>query len=228
VAPSTPTRLVAVPGDARASISWSPSTDNYAVKGYKVFRDGVPAIKRIFNDVVGFFSDIGKKIGRALSSGFKAAVSGIGTALKAVLNTVVSALNGVIHGINKITGVGGIAKALGADLHIPDIPKLAAGGIATRSVLARIGEAGREAVIPLTQNVLRQLGLAISVASAPALRGGLQPALAGGGPVNRGTHIEHFHAHVKAPAGELPDAQSTATALTRLMERRAGGSPRQD
>ncbi len=41
IAPSVPTGLAATPGNAQVSLTWSDSTDNVAVTGYKVYRDNV-------------------------------------------------------------------------------------------------------------------------------------------------------------------------------------------
>ena len=40
-APSTPTGLAATPGDGQVSLSWNAATDDVAVTGYRVYRDGV-------------------------------------------------------------------------------------------------------------------------------------------------------------------------------------------
>ena len=40
-APTTPTALSATPGDAQVALSWTASTDNVAVAGYRVYRGGV-------------------------------------------------------------------------------------------------------------------------------------------------------------------------------------------
>ena len=75
---------------------------------------------------------------------------------KVPINAVISAINWVLSKINSISvtipdwvpGVGG--KTLG--FHLPTIPALAAGGIATAPTLAMIGEGGEpEAVLPLSK-----------------------------------------------------------------------------
>ena len=75
---------------------------------------------------------------------------------KAPINGVISAINWVLEKINSISvtipdwvpGVGG--KTLG--FHIPTIPQLAEGGVATSPTLAEIGEGGEpEAVMPLSK-----------------------------------------------------------------------------
>jgi putative membrane protein len=45
-----------------------------------------------------------------------------------------------------VPGVGG------KNMNIPKIPKLARGGVVDRATLAVVGEAGREAVVPLENN----------------------------------------------------------------------------
>lgn len=75
---------------------------------------------------------------------------GIVNGIKGYINTLIDLINGIIDGVNV---VGGAGAAIGFDVQIPRIPKLAAGGIVTASsggTLATIGEGGRdEAVIPL-------------------------------------------------------------------------------
>lgn len=43
VAPSVPSGLKATPGDGVVALSWSASTDDVGVTGYRVYRDGVLA-----------------------------------------------------------------------------------------------------------------------------------------------------------------------------------------
>lgn len=82
--------------------------------------------------------------------------SGIMNTIKGVINTIISAINGAIKAINKISVTipdwvpefGG--KKFG--FNIPTIPKLAHGGIIDRPTLAMVGEAGKEAVMPLENN----------------------------------------------------------------------------
>lgn len=79
----------------------------------------------------------------------------IGNGIRGTINFIIRGINTLISGMNKISfsipdwvpGVGG--KSFG--INIPKIPMLAAGGIVTRPTLAMIGEAGPEAVIPLSK-----------------------------------------------------------------------------
>lgn len=62
--------------------------------------------------------------------------------IRGIVNGAVSIINGMIGGINSLTGAVGIPA-------IPKIPKWASGGIAWQSMIANIGEAGPEMVVPL-------------------------------------------------------------------------------
>lgn len=76
--------------------------------------------------------------------------------VKGVVNGIISAINVAIRAINKIKvdipswvpEFGG--KTIGFNLK--EIPKLAAGGIVDKPTLAMVGEAGKEAVMPLENN----------------------------------------------------------------------------
>lgn len=89
----------------------------------------------------------------------KAILSGIANCFIAIINGITSAINLLIKGINLISfdvpdwvpGLGG--KKLGFNIPlIPKIPYLAKGGIVDQPTLSMIGEAGKEAVVPLENN----------------------------------------------------------------------------
>ena len=77
--------------------------------------------------------------------------SGIIDGIRGYINTLIGLINGIINGVNVL--IGGAGAIIGVNLKIPNIPKLAQGGIVSASAggtLAVIGEGGRdEAVIPL-------------------------------------------------------------------------------
>lgn len=122
-----------------------------------IFSQAWTNIKNVFNPVGDFFgglwdkiknkfSTLGTSIGNAISSSVK---SGINSVIKLIENTINSAIgiiNGAIDVINLIPGVsiGKISKL--------SLPRLAKGGIAESATTAIIGEAGREAVLPLDNN----------------------------------------------------------------------------
>jgi hypothetical protein len=81
--------------------------------------------------------------------------------VKSGVNSVISAINGFINALDSIhinipaitipgTKIGTPAVNLG--FNIPDIPMLAAGGIVLGPTLAMLGEAGPEAVVPLSSS----------------------------------------------------------------------------
>lgn len=127
-------------------------------------------IKSVFSTVAQFFGDIfskaWKKVKDVFSTGgkiFDGIKDGIVNAFKAIVNAIITGINKVIavpfNGINwalnKIKGI----SILGlkpfdwiSTISVPQIPKLAKGGITNGATLAEIGEAGREMVLPLEAN----------------------------------------------------------------------------
>ena len=93
------------------------------------------------------FDNVFTAIGNIVRGAFEGVVSFV----KGVINGVIGAINGVIGGINSVGGA--IGGALGLEIHIPKIPRLAQGGIVSATAggtLAVVGEGGRdEAVVPL-------------------------------------------------------------------------------
>lgn len=83
---------------------------------------------------------------------------GIKTAFNGIIGIVEKAVNNIISKINKLSwdipdwvpGIGG--ETFGFDISPISIPRLAKGGIAYQPTQAIIGEAGREAVLPLENN----------------------------------------------------------------------------
>lgn len=112
-----------------------------------IFTGAVDGVKKAFSTVGGFFEGIW---------------DGIKKGLKGALNFMIGLVNKWIDGLNILLAplrgiVYGVAKAFGSnikfsDTKIPNIPKLAKGGIATGPTVAMFGEAGREAVLPLDNN----------------------------------------------------------------------------
>lgn len=112
-------------------------------------------------DIGGFFASIPEGIGNAWRGlvGFIKdwVVNPILTAVEFMANGVIFLVNGMIDGINAVAGWTG----LHLDRFAPvSIPKLATGGIVTSPTLALIGEAGPEAVVPLSQGSTYGLGSA--------------------------------------------------------------------
>lgn len=113
------------------------------------------AMKGIGGEIVGF-----------VVTGIKSAASAVAGGLKTMLNAVIGVVNKAINAVNKIRG--GVNK-ISPFPDIPAIPnidpiELAKGGIVTQPTLALIGEAGPEAVIPLSgRNAGMGMGMTINV-----------------------------------------------------------------
>ena len=122
-----------------------------------IFNDAWKAVKGVFSGVGEFFagvwntikkqfSEIGQKIGNAVSNAFSKAVNWVLDKAIGLINGFISALNKAISIINKIPGVD-IKK-----IDMLEVPQMAKGGIVNSATLALFGEQGREAVIPLENN----------------------------------------------------------------------------
>lgn len=97
----------------------------------------------------------------AMKDTLKGVINGIIGLVNGMLDAIAGGINHVIDALNAISvdipdwvpGVGGSHFGLSiGHVSAPHIPTLATGGITTGSTLAEIGEAGREAVLPLEQN----------------------------------------------------------------------------
>ena len=131
-------------------------------------------------------------------------VNTIGNGIKSMIGLIKAEINGLISLVNKaIQAIDAIHVTLPFGMgtigfNIPTIPLLAEGGIVTKPTLAMIGEAGTEAVIPLSKmgnmggginvvvnvqgSVVQEQDLAISVRDQIAIlmrRRGLNPSILG-------------------------------------------------
>lgn len=108
----------------------------------KLFRDMWSGLGKIFKDFAGNF---GKGVGNAIINALNNAIGFI----EGMINTPINIINGAIDVINGIPGVNiGHVQTIS----LGRIPTLATGGITTGPTTALIGEAGKEAVIPLEEN----------------------------------------------------------------------------
>jgi phage-related protein len=92
----------------------------------------------IFGTIYNIVTDIFRRIGEAVRGAFVSVINFI----VGKINAVVNVINSLIRGFNRLPG---------PDVPtIPNIPALAKGGIVTGPTVALIGEAGPEAVVPLS------------------------------------------------------------------------------
>lgn len=116
-------------------------------------------IKQIFdgiiNFVVGVFTGDWDRAWSGVKEIFRAIFDSLYSIVKTPLNLIIDAINFVIRGLNKlqidvpdwVSKITGISGTWG--FNISQIPKLARGGIIDQPTLAMVGEAGKEAVVPL-------------------------------------------------------------------------------
>ena len=133
-------------------------------------KDAWAGIKNVFSTVANFFGDIfskaWKKVKDIFSTGgkiFDGIKDGIVDAFKTIVNAIITGINkvvalpfkGINWALNKIKNIEilGLKPFDWIDtISVPQIPKLAKGGITNGATLAEIGEAGREMVLPLEAN----------------------------------------------------------------------------
>lgn len=142
------------------------------------------SIKNVWNAVSSWFNTtVIQPIGKAFStmwngikSSASSAFSAIGNSAKQGMNWVIGHINSMINKINsklsfelpEFFGGGKVGFS------IPNIPKLAKGGVIDNPTIAMVGEAGKEAVVPLENNT----GWTSEVASL--LANALTPFMSGG------------------------------------------------
>lgn len=124
----------------------------------KAFSDAWSGIKGVWSSVSSWFST---KVIAPVKNGFKGMINGVIGFFEGLANGAIKAANAIIKGLNKISFdipdwvpvIGG--GKFGFDLktiNTISLPRLAKGGIVDRPTPAIIGEAGAEAVVPLSEN----------------------------------------------------------------------------
>jgi hypothetical protein len=120
-----------------------------------------------FNIFGKVFEGVGK-IASTVFNGIKAGFAGVVTAVSGYVNGLVAVYKGLFNGIASVWNntVGKLSFKIpgwvpvigGKGFEVPRIPMLADGGIVNSPTLALIGEAGPEAVVPLTGNNAPNMG----------------------------------------------------------------------
>lgn len=106
----------------------------------------------IIDFIVGIFTGNWKKAWNGVKDIFKNIVDGLVGIFKFPINLIIDGINSFISGLNKIKIPDWVSAVGGKGINIPKIPKLARGGIVDSPTFAMIGEAGKEAVMPLENN----------------------------------------------------------------------------
>lgn len=125
-------------------------SDNFS-KAWNGVKNAFSGMKSFFSDIwtsiKNTFSKVGEVVGNAITNTVKKAVNAVLSTAVSIINGFISAINLAISLINAIPGVN-ISK-----LSKLDVPKMAKGGIVDSATLALVGEQGKEAVIPLENNM---------------------------------------------------------------------------
>lgn len=149
-----------------------------------VFTNAYNAVKNAFSSIGSFFSGVwatvknifvnaGQMVGSAVGGAFRGAVNAVLGTIENIVNGFINMINGVIGVINALPGV-----SLGYINGI-SLPRLARGGIVDSPTIAMIGEAGKEAVVPLENTgFLQTMGRVVSSAVADVI-GNNQPTSGG-------------------------------------------------
>ena len=115
-------------------------------------------LKGIIDFITGVFSGNWEKAWNGVKDIFSNIVSGLGNIIKAPINFIIDTINGLIRGLNNVKVPDWVPGIGGKGINIPQIPKLAKGGIVDEATLALIGEGkSSEAVIPLDRTLTKYM-----------------------------------------------------------------------
>lgn len=106
----------------------------------------------IIDFIAGIFTGNWSKAWNGIKDIFKNIVDGLVGIFKFPINLIIDGINAFISGLNKVKVPDWVPAVGGKGINIPKIPKLARGGIIDSPTVAMIGEAGKEAVMPLENN----------------------------------------------------------------------------
>jgi phage-related protein len=152
----------------------------------------IESLSGILDFLTGVFTGDWDKALEGIKQSFKGTFDSFAGIAKGAVNLVIDMFNGMISNVwsgfsDFIDGAGSIVEKMGEALgkdwvlsisgDAPQIPKLASGGVVNGPTIAMIGEAGKEAVMPLENNTgwINELASRISL-----IMQGNQPAYAGG------------------------------------------------
>ena len=128
----------------------------------------------IWNTVQSIFANAGQAVGDAVGGAFRGAVNAVLGTIENIVNGFIDMINDAISVINSLPLPFSLGYIGGVYL-----PRLARGGIVDSPTVAMIGEAGKEAVVPLENTgFLQTMGRVVSGAVVDAL-GGILPQSSG-------------------------------------------------
>lgn len=143
-----------------------------------IFGKAFDAVKNAFSSIGDFFKSVwdtvksifvnaGQMVGEAVGGAFKSAVNAVLGTIENVVNGFIGMINGVLGVVRNLPGLGWVGSVSTVSL-----PRLARGGIVDSPTIAMIGEAGKEAVVPLENTgFIQTLGRVVSSAVVNAMAG---------------------------------------------------------
>lgn len=143
-----------------------------------IFRSAFDAVKNAFSTIGSFFSGVwstvqsifvnaGQMVGSAVGGAFRSAVNAVLGTIENVVNGFIGMINGVLDTVRGLPGLGWVGS-----VGYVSLPRLARGGIVDSPTIAMIGEAGKEAVVPLENTgFIQTLGRVVSSAVVNAMAG---------------------------------------------------------
>jgi hypothetical protein len=169
----------------------------------------VAPIKRALDSVVTFITGLPRRIADAAVGMW----DGIKTAFRSALNWIIDGWNSLDFKLPSFDGLEIAGQTVipgweGPTLGLPHIPRLAKGGLVTAPTMALIGEAGPEAVIPLTRGNATLDALAAALAREVSA----SPRSSGAAPVNVTTNL--------TITGSRADAAAIRDQLAPLLDER--------
>ena len=157
----------------------------------EMFTNAYNAVKDAFSSIGDFFSGVwetvkgifvnaGQMVGEAVGGAFKSAVNAVLGTIENVVNGFIGMINGVLDVVRNLPGLEWVGSVSTVSL-----PRLARGGIVDSPTIAMIGEAGKEAVVPLENTgFIQTLGRVVSSAVVNAMAGvGPQGGFSGDGDI---------------------------------------------
>ena len=142
------------------------------------FTSAYNAVKNAFSSIGSFFSGVwstvqnifvnaGQMVGDAVGGAFRSAVNAVLGTIENVVNGFIGMINGVLDAVRSLPGLGWVGS-----VGYVSLPRLARGGIVDSPTIAMIGEAGKEAVVPLENTgFIQTLGRVVSGAVVNAMAG---------------------------------------------------------
>lgn len=101
----------------------------------------------MWNSIKRQFTDIGIRVGEVVNDAFKTTLNSMFGQLENILNEISRKVNEMLYALTDVTGNS--YWLLNDNIRLP---RFAEGGVVTRPTTAIIGEAGKEAVVPLERN----------------------------------------------------------------------------